>query len=155
MSANHGKSLPERFWLKVNKDGPVPTRRPDLGPCWLWTASASRGYGQLGDGAGGLVLAHRFAYELLIGPIPEDLELDHLCRNTRCVKPGHLEPVTYRENVLRSTNPIAQKSRQTHCIHGHEFTADNTYRKPNGGRQCKTCRRHTDRTRDAVRKKRS
>ena len=81
-----------RFWEKVDVD--------PLG-CWLWTASVNEdGYGQfMADRS---VLAHRFAFELLRGPIPRNLELDHLCRVRPCVNPDHLEPVTHEENVRRS-----------------------------------------------------
>lgn len=82
-----------RFWSKVDK-------RP--GGCWLWTGTMLRsGYGQFRLGLGH-VRAHRFAYELLVGPIPEGLTLDHLCRVTACVNPLHLEPVTLSENVKRA-----------------------------------------------------
>jgi hypothetical protein len=96
-----------RFWEKVDKDGPVPEHRPDLGPCWMWTASlnagANQGYGHFGVGQK-VVFAHRFAYELANGPIPDGLMPDHLCRNHPCVRPSHLEPVTNRENCLRGDN---------------------------------------------------
>lgn len=87
--------------MKVDKDGPVPDYRPDLGPCWLWTgATNSDGYGHLWvDGR--WPPAHRVAYEQLIGAIPDLLVLDHLCRVTQCVNPSHLEPVTNQVNILR------------------------------------------------------
>lgn len=112
--------------------------------CWIWTASTSGGYGQIRvDGK--ILKAHRVAYELFVGPIPEDKELDHLCRNRVCVRPDHLEPVTRSENLKRS--PLVgkhpnQHANKTHCKHGHEFTTENTYLKPDGkGRECKACRR--------------
>lgn len=94
------RSAEERFWEKVD------TSAGPLG-CWPWTASGSRdGYGQFSaDGRG--VRAHRFAYELLVGPIPEGLQLDHLCRNPGCVNPAHLEPVTGWENTMRGNTPAA------------------------------------------------
>src|ERR1035437_6508103 len=82
----------ERFWFYVNKDGP--------GGCWLWTASTACGYGQIKVGKK-VVRVHRFAYQLLVGDIPDGLQLDHLCRVLICCNPAHLEPVTNRENVLR------------------------------------------------------
>mgnify|MGYP001608583411 CR=1 FL=1 len=85
-------TLDERFWAKVLVgDG-----------CWDWQASKTPGgYGSF-RAADRTVCAHRFSYELLVGPIPEGLDLDHLCRNKGCVNPEHLEPVTRRENMLRA-----------------------------------------------------
>lgn len=126
------KTLEQRFWEKVSKDGP--------GGCWLWTANLSGGgYGNFHlDGRERV--AHRLAYEWLVGPIPEGLDLDHLCRVRRCVNPAHLEPVTRRENVLRSPIAIAaQHARKTHCPAGHEYTPENTYTY-NGWRCCRRCR---------------
>ena len=104
--------LPARFWAKVNQNGPVPAHRPDLGPCWQWTAALDReGYGRfhwLGQNG----LAHRIAYEMLIGPMPAGLEPDHLCRNRACVNPLHIEPVTHRENTLRGNSPVAINARR-------------------------------------------
>ena len=97
----------DRFWVKVDKNGPVPAARPDLGPCWLWTGTKlPKGYGSFYYLAGRRAYAHRFAYELLVGPIPADRpQIDHLCRVTSCVNPTHLEPVTNRENTLRGLRP--------------------------------------------------
>ncbi len=136
-------SAEQRFWPKVDKAGPIPEHCPELGPCWMWIAHVNRhrGYGHFNAG-GREGYAHRFAYELLVGPIPDGLELDHLCRVRHCVNPAHLEPVTRRENVLRGQAPSAYQARQTCCIRGHLFNAENTYIRPdNGARQCRTCRR--------------
>jgi hypothetical protein len=102
----------DRFWAKVDKQGPPPTYRPELGPCWVWTGTKDQnGYGQIGRGArgDGSVRAAGTAYELLVGPIPEGLEPDHLCRVPACVKPiadeqgpAHIEPVTHSVNMLRA-----------------------------------------------------
>lgn len=114
-----------RFWSMVNKTD----------TCWVWTGGLSRGYGKFfGKGA------HRYAYEALVGPIPEGLQLDHLCRNPPCVNPAHLEPVTPRVNTLRGVGPQALNARKTHCKRGHEFTAENTY-KNQGQRICRQCSR--------------
>ncbi len=84
--------------------------------------------------------AHRVVWLLNRGPIPEGLDLDHLCRNTRCCNPVHLEPVTRSENLRRS--PLMDNnSMKTHCLRGHEFTEDNTRVRPNGHRTCKECMR--------------
>lgn len=102
----HGETTDPRkrnFWLQVNKDGPIPPDRPDLGPCWEWTGyiQPKTGYGQFGVRSG-TRLAHRVAYQFLVGPIPAGMHLDHLCRNRRCVNAaGHLDPVPPRENLRR------------------------------------------------------
>ncbi len=139
----------DRFWAKVNKDGPVLTERPELGPCWEWLAALCKGYGYLGVGKK-LVRAPRFAYELLVGPIPRNRELDHLCKNKRCVNPAHLEVVTHRENDLRATGPTAQNARKTHCPHGHPYDLFNTYVMKQGGRQCRRCWSMRDRHKKKV-----
>ena len=102
----------QRFWPKVNKAGPAPTYRPDLGPCWLWTAYLYKGYGRFNGGQGRIVEAHRFAYELAKGAIPSGLVLDHLCRVTSCVNPDHLEPVTIAENVDRGFEALNRPRRR-------------------------------------------
>jgi len=132
----------ERFWAKVDKNGPVPECLPDLGPCWVWTAFQQRGYGRFRIKEEGISLAHRAAYFLSVGPIPDGMTLDHLCRNTLCVRPDHLEPVTSRENTLRSDGLPATNARKTHCKNGHEFTPENTWVAPGTRkfRLCRTCR---------------
>lgn len=141
-----GKTLTSRFWEKVNKDAPIPAARRDLGRCWMWTAGLSKGYGQfivMAGHRGRPILAHRMAWELLRGSVPDGLELDHLCRVRACVNPDHLEPVTSEENIRRGMwGPVAN-ARKTHCAHGHEFTPENTYRPPRRPhvRQCRECMR--------------
>ncbi|KAB2977369.1 HNH endonuclease [Streptomyces sp. SS1-1] len=85
-------------------------------------------------------MAHRVAYQEIVGPIPEGLQLDHLCRVRHCVNPAHLEPVTSRENTLRGENLVAINAAKTHCKRGHLFDAANTYRWRNS-RICRECRR--------------
>lgn len=140
-----GKGRPcpaaNRFWVKVDKHGLVPEHRPDLGPCWIWTAHHDpHGYGRFGIEGSTTMLAHRFAYGLLVGLIPIGYEIDHLCRVPACVNPAHLEPVQHRENLLRGVGPSAVHSRKTHCHRGHPFTPDNTYVRPDGSRLCRACR---------------
>jgi hypothetical protein len=112
------------------------------GGCWEWTGATggSRRYGCISV-KGVTRRAHRVAYELLAGPIPDGLELDHLCRNRLCVNPEHLEPVTHRENVLRGDAPPAANVSKTHCPRGHELTPENTYTRRGrpGGRECRAC----------------
>jgi hypothetical protein len=131
--------LSERFWKYVDKNGLIPATRPELGPCWIWLANISpEGYGRIGDEERNTIYAHRVAYELLKGPIPKGYTLDHLCRNRACPNPDHLEPVTQTVNKLRGESPAARCARQTHCVHGHEFNAKNSYFR-GFMRQCKLC----------------
>lgn len=118
-----------------------------MGPeqCHVWVGNnRGNGYGRIRfDGR--VVSPHRWIYEHYKGPIPTGLQIDHLCRNTLCVNPKHLEAVTQRENLLRGTNQVALQAQQTHCKHGHEFTPENTYVGPTkGDRQCRTCKRNYD-----------
>jgi hypothetical protein len=108
--------------------------------CWPWLGGLNgHGYGTQGTTFRGFKwLAHRLVYEIMVGPIPKGLTLDHLCRNHACVNPLHLEPVTAVENVMRGDGWAARKARQTHCTRGHPLTEDNIYRR--GGRwRCRTC----------------
>jgi hypothetical protein len=111
--------------------------------CWSWTGALDPyGYGRF-NLRRKTVLAHRFSYERFVGAIPVGLELDHLCRNRRCVNPSHLEPVTGHENVLRSESPSALNARKTHCFRGHALSGDNLSRW-NNHRICVACRRASD-----------
>ena len=131
----------ERFWAKVNKDGPIPSYAPELGPCWLWTGGTRRGYGRFGISHGQHVGAHCYGYLLQVGPVDPGLQLDHLCRVRLCVRASHLEPVTGRENILRSPiAPPAINARKTHCKRGHLFSEANTYIDSRGGRECRMCK---------------
>lgn len=127
----------DRFWSKVEKTD----------DCWLWKGATTKGAGEYHYGSfhyqGKTVRVHRFAYELLVGDIPEGLTIDHLCRETLCVNPEHLEAVTHRENVLRGIGPSAQHSKKTHCPYGHPYNGDNLAYSPKRSRVCKECRRRT------------
>ena len=141
------RTLPERdrFWAKVDRSG----------DCWEWTAGKNvGGYGRFTlTGSDTNVAAHRYAYEDELGPIPEGMDLDHLCRNRACVRPSHLEPVTNKVNVLRGVAPTADNARKTHCPEGHEYSPENTriYR---GYRYCRTCQRAHSRKRMAAKRAR-
>jgi 5-methylcytosine-specific restriction endonuclease McrA len=133
------------YWARVERRGP--------GECWLWTGLKTKGGygiywpkgGNTGESKDGVqrTTAHRIAYELLIGPIPEGLTLDHVedrCSSRLCCNPAHLEPVTRGENNLRGNSPAAKNARKTHCDQGHEFTPENTYITPGSGkRRCRVC----------------
>jgi hypothetical protein len=127
---------PARFQSYVQVvPGPLDT------PCHEWTGNRyPKGYGQFGT-RNRTVLAHRWSYEQQVGPIPDGLQLDHLCRNPPCVNPAHLEPVTSRVNHMRS--PGLANGTKTHCPQGHPYSTENTIRtrRPDGGgaRYCRTC----------------
>lgn len=137
-------TLAERFWAKVQKGAPDE--------CWHWTGAKRRGgYGAFWvDSNRRAAIAHRVAYQLLVGPIPEGLTLDHLCRVTSCVNPAHLDPCTAGENARRSPNaPYNVRARQTHCKRGHEFSPANT-RIHHGRRECRACEQARGRLRVAA-----
>ncbi len=115
--------------------------------CWEWQGSLStNGYGFIWHGQRN-IRAHRFSFEWFNKcSLPKygssGLEIDHLCRNHKCVNPDHLELVSHWENIMRGENPELLRQRmlsKTHCPVGHPYNTMNTYRNPNGGRICRTC----------------
>lgn len=128
--------IKERFMSKVDLDI-VPG-------CWIWKGSFG---GHEGKHAYGRfyymdknVMAHRFAYEFIsLRKIPENYDVDHLCKNPRCVNPEHLQSLSKRDNTFRSNNPMAINARKTHCINGHELTGKDLYIAKNGTRKCYAC----------------
>lgn len=127
-----------RYWSKVERQTEPCAHRPDLGPCWLWTGTINQGgYGRF-TLDGHMVVAHRVGFLLAGLTIPDGFDLDHLCRVRSCVFPGHLEPVTPRENVLRGEGFAAEYARRTHCPSGHEYAAANVYLY-RGKRYCRAC----------------
>lgn len=133
--------IPDRFWIHVDKDGPVAVEA--LGPCWVWTASVNNwGYPRFGDG-----YAHRLVAQESIGRPLERLERpDHLCRVRHCVNPAHIEVVTHAENIRRGKALL----RPTHCPRGHEYAVHGR-RNRRGSFECRTC--DNARTRQRVRSK--
>jgi hypothetical protein len=142
------KPIAERIWPKVDRSG----------GCWTWLASLTRdGYGQINAGrrGAGMRYAHIVVYELLVGPVPTGLELDHKCRNRACVNPAHLEPVTHAVNVQRGIAGIVNGARQrakTSCVNGHPLEGANLYARANGSRECRTCRNAATHRRDLKRR---
>lgn len=110
----------------------------DSNGCWITEYKLKRdGYSRVKI-KGKAALAHRVTYQVLVGPIPDGLTLDHLCRNRGCCNPYHLEPISLVENIMRGDGFGARNARKTHCNKGHEFTDENT-RTYKNGRWCRTC----------------
>lgn len=126
--------MSERFWSKVDM--------LRAGGCWQWTGHiGTKGYGTYWRDDTN-ALAHRVAYELTFGGIPEDSQIDHLCGHRWCVNPAHLDPVTCKENLLRSGHTWATRnSLKTHCPQGHPYSGENLHLRPGGGRRCRACAR--------------
>ena len=124
--------VPEAFWSRVEASAEG---------CWIWTGSrTSAGYGNLRLPGGGFDYAHRVAYSALVGPIPEGLVLDHLCRVRNCVNPAHLEPVEHAVNVRRGAGTYGPL--KTSCKRGHDMTdPSSVYRTPAGHARCRECAR--------------
>ena len=138
-----------RFWRKVHVTG--------LFDCWRWQGSTcGNGYGHIGAGPAygkKMILTHRYAYEEAYGPIAPGLQIDHLCRNRRCVNPAHLEAVTQRENMRRGVGISTRNAEKTHCPQGHPYTHENTFVSKRGQRTCRLCHAASCRAQWAKRRK--
>lgn len=157
-----GEPEQRRSAHRIRKSNPdelllAQTVRADNG-CLLWTGYSKRnGYGWI-DVDGRPVPAHRWVWEQFVGPIPEDLTIDHLCHNAdpaclggacihrRCVDINHLEPISHAINIRRGAR------RLTHCKHGHEWTEDTTRITRQGRRRCRICDRIREQARDPRRR---
>ncbi len=143
------RSLTDRFFEKVDRNGAIPLHNPSLGSCWLWMAYIlPNGYGHIsvGPAIAGKIYAHRASYVIHKGAIENGMDIDHLCRNRKCVNPNHLEAVTRRTNLVRGETVIASNLAKTHCPQGHPYDDVNTYL-CRGHRQCKICRVNYDKNR--------
>lgn len=136
-------TLEERFWAKVDT----------AGDCWNWIGvKYPNGYGQLNVG-GRMTLAHRIAFRLANGSLPDGLDIDHICRNRACVRASHLQAISHRENVRRGAIPGIMRARHAsviQCPAGHPYDEANTYRHLQQGyvaRSCLTCKRERGKAR--------
>jgi hypothetical protein len=111
--------------------------------CWNWLGYKQQGYGRA-TVRGRRQMVHRFFYEDIVGPVPDGLVLDHLCRNRACVHPGHLEPVLNTVNIMRGEGFYAREARKTHCPQNHPYDDENTYWF-DGRRYCLECKRAYER----------
>lgn len=145
LSKNRQSNI-QRFWDRVDKNGPIPENNPQLGPCWQWKGTIDQGYGKMWSVEQKHLAAHRWYYEYVNGPIPEGKEPDHLCRNRACVNLAHIEIVTKRENIVRGVGPTAINAAKKICINGHLLERSNLveYQLKQGVRECETCRQEKE-----------
>lgn len=136
---SHNSGMPKGMTL-LERLLRLTVPEPNTG-CWLWMGAVGhKGYGSIWDGSKGrFVRAHRVSYELHVGPIPEGLQIDHLCRVRCCINPNHLEPVTQSVNQIRGLNGVL-RTPTSHCPHGHPMTAENTGVSKGRFRYCRACK---------------
>lgn len=141
-----GQTFPKTWPSPLERFEEYHMPEPNSG-CWLWIA-AVRGRPDYGTFSvnNKQVRAHRWAYEHFIGPVPDGLVLDHLCKVSTCVNPWHLEPVTNRENLMRGTNRAAQNARKMHCARGHRLSGDRVTVNDKGHRVCLECHKIKNKT---------
>ena len=142
--SQRGTPTPQRI---ANLLGTTATGMDFLWSCWEFQGYCDKGYGRIAHGVPevpGESLAHRVVYTLVRGPIPDGLDLDHLCRNPPCCNPFHLDPVDAATNNVRGYSPSANNMRKTHCNNGHPLTGDNMRYETSGSRRCKTCAREAN-----------
>lgn len=126
------ESIQDYFWSRVSPE-------PNSG-CWLWAGTLSHGYGEIRFRGRRPIRAHRFSWELINGPIPDGLVIDHRhCRMKCCVNPIHMALCTLAENVAQPDGSVGKQLARTHCPQGHLYSTGNTRFQPNGRRMCRTC----------------
>jgi hypothetical protein len=135
-------SFLKRFWAKIDKNGPIPEARPDLGPCWLWLAAKDEdGYGRIRL-HGSVRQAHRIAFLIGNGELDPEKTVDHLCLVKSCENWDHMEQVPILTNVRRASNaPSSINRMKDECENGHAFDDSNTLHFIQNGRPVRKCRR--------------
>lgn len=133
----------EKFLSKISID--------PISGCWNWIGAISKGGYGLMMVRPRTLRAHRISYDIFIGLTNLDLVIDHVCRNKKCCNPIHLREVSATTNCMENSIGIAPiRKKQTHCIHGHEFTKSNTIAKYGGLRGCRECKKRIDKNRNKV-----
>ncbi len=141
----------DRFWEKVDKNYQCTCEYclSHKEHCHFWLGAKTHGYGTFKISSEKSVKAYRFAYELVHGPIPNELDLHHLCQNPPCVNPAHLEPLTRKVHIHKGESFAAKEARQTHCLRGHPLSGANLgiFKRKKQGRFCKTCKLYNEKFR--------